>query len=633
MRLRPYTTLIPKPLVPIGDYSILEIVLRQLADQGFTKATLAIGHLGQLIRAYVGDGSQWGIEVEYIHEETPLGTIGPVVAGTRQGRPEHFLIMNGDILTDIDYGHVLDDACRIGCAVDRCHLPARAPGRLRRARRRRSTRHPGSARSRRTRTPSAWVSTPCRRKTLRQYMAGLPFGFDDLILDLLARGEEPASYPFNGFWLDIGRPDDYDRANNEFASLKPILLPGHDVRPRVIVLGAGGFMGRAVWHALAQDPGLRSHRCALSPSSCSRVADTQSRHLDRARSRRCHPGRDHRPDRAVRGRRGGQLRGGDARVARRVAFGQHRGRRQARRGAQPRSAMCTSSTSARPLSTACTAPAQPSPKSPQRGRSATTASPSSRRPGNCSRRAARGRLTATVLRVFNPLGRESAPSTLPGRAAREIDAAMRRGDDTRHPRQPRVVARLHRRARRRRRGCGCRADRSARGSRAERRSRRGGAHPRSRREPGGDRRVHRADHRIDRRLVTLFGRPLAAGRHQPYHVTAPLVATSQHRRIPTRPLVRCPRRSSSMKSRLFNRASRMVTGIALMTSALSWSAVCRPAKPLRPRADIAQKVAVPAYINPLARSECVGAARHGVTRGNGLRGGQRHQRTRLHAAR
>jgi len=78
VRLRPYTTVIPKPLVPIGEqYSILEIVLRQLSHRGFTKATLAIGHLGQLIRAYVGDGSQWGIEVDYVHEESPLGPSGP----------------------------------------------------------------------------------------------------------------------------------------------------------------------------------------------------------------------------------------------------------------------------------------------------------------------------------------------------------------------------------------------------------------------------------------------------------------------------------------------------------------------------------------------------------------------------
>jgi NDP-mannose synthase len=71
---------IPKPLVPIGDrYSILEIVMLQLAQCGFKRATLAIGHLGHLIRAYVGDGSQWGLEVDYAEERSPLGTVGPAL--------------------------------------------------------------------------------------------------------------------------------------------------------------------------------------------------------------------------------------------------------------------------------------------------------------------------------------------------------------------------------------------------------------------------------------------------------------------------------------------------------------------------------------------------------------------------
>lgn len=74
VRLRPYTTALPKPLVPIGDqHAILEIVLRQLASAGFTGVTIAIGHLGEIIRAYVGDGSQWGLEVDYATEESPWG--------------------------------------------------------------------------------------------------------------------------------------------------------------------------------------------------------------------------------------------------------------------------------------------------------------------------------------------------------------------------------------------------------------------------------------------------------------------------------------------------------------------------------------------------------------------------------
>src|SRR5437899_2898262 len=106
VRLRPYTTTLPKPLVPIGDrYAILEIVLHQLARQGFRSATLAIGHLGRLIRAYVGDGERWGLRVDYVVEESPLGTMGPLL--TMAGLPDHFLVMNGDILTDLDFGALL----------------------------------------------------------------------------------------------------------------------------------------------------------------------------------------------------------------------------------------------------------------------------------------------------------------------------------------------------------------------------------------------------------------------------------------------------------------------------------------------------------------------------------------------
>lgn len=225
VRLRPYTTLIPKPLVPIGDqHSILEIVLRQLADHGFTKATMAIGHLGQLIRAYVGDGSQWGIEVQYLHEEIPLGTIGPALA-TLDSRPEHFLIMNGDILTNIDYEdllvtHIASGAPLTVATYEREHrvdfgvldVADRAVTRFR---------------EKPTYTYSVSMGVyAVARETLRRYRPGRPLGFDDLILDLLARGERPASYQFSGYWLDIGRPDDYDQANLEFPALKSILLPG-----------------------------------------------------------------------------------------------------------------------------------------------------------------------------------------------------------------------------------------------------------------------------------------------------------------------------------------------------------------------------------------------------------------------
>lgn len=223
VRLRPYTTLIPKPLVPIGDeHSILEIVLRQLAGCGFTRATIAIGHLGQLIRAYVGDGSQWGIEVDYLSEESPLGTIGPALTVMDQ-LPDDFLLMNGDILTDLDYSDLLES-----------HRASKAP--LTVATYRREHRvdfgvleldH--GAITCFTEKPTLEYSVSMgvyaiSRSALSHYTAGLPFGFDELILDLLDRGELPASYAFDGYWLDIGRPDDYDQANLEFPAVRADLL-------------------------------------------------------------------------------------------------------------------------------------------------------------------------------------------------------------------------------------------------------------------------------------------------------------------------------------------------------------------------------------------------------------------------
>ena len=125
-RLRPYTTSLPKPLVPLGEQSIVEIVLRQLAARGFARATLAIGHLGHLIEAVVGDGSQWGISVDYVTEDEPLGTMGPVVANLDRF-PDQFLVMNGDVLTDLDYAAVLEHHVRQAPALTIATYRRRVP--------------------------------------------------------------------------------------------------------------------------------------------------------------------------------------------------------------------------------------------------------------------------------------------------------------------------------------------------------------------------------------------------------------------------------------------------------------------------------------------------------------------------
>ncbi|MEV4703238.1 sugar phosphate nucleotidyltransferase [Actinoplanes sp. NPDC049316] len=223
VRLRPYTTTLPKPLMPIGDkHAILEIVLEQLAGCGFTSVTLAINHLGPLIRAFVGDGARWGLRVDYIEEDRPLSTVGPLF-GLKEALPEHFLVMNGDVLTDLDYADLLHQHTVSGSGLtvaiaERTHkvefgvLDVEASQII------------GFREKPSLRYQVSMGVYGMSRRTLAPYPAGRPFGFDELVLDLLARHEHPATYPFTGFWLDIGRPEDYDEANRSFEQLRPVLL-------------------------------------------------------------------------------------------------------------------------------------------------------------------------------------------------------------------------------------------------------------------------------------------------------------------------------------------------------------------------------------------------------------------------
>src|SRR4051794_40197457 len=112
-RLRPYTAVLPKPLMPVGDRPVLDIVLRQLRAAGVEHVTIATGYLAELIEAFCADGRAYGLKIDYFREREPLGTVGALA--TIDGLTEPFLVMNGDVLTDMSYedfftAHLVSDA-------------------------------------------------------------------------------------------------------------------------------------------------------------------------------------------------------------------------------------------------------------------------------------------------------------------------------------------------------------------------------------------------------------------------------------------------------------------------------------------------------------------------------------------
>jgi NDP-mannose synthase len=223
VRLRPYTTALPKPLVPIGDdHVILDIILEQLARCGFRSATLAINHLGRLIRAYVGDGSAWGLEIDYVEEEMPLSTCGPLFG--MEGLPEHFLVMNGDVLTDLRFDDLLSTHELSGAPLTVATITTETHiefGVL-------DVRGQRIEGFKEKPAMSYSVSTGIygmSRATIEKYPAGLAYGFDQLILDLIKEDRYPANYAFDGYWSDIGRPEDYDEANRNSVTLLERLIP------------------------------------------------------------------------------------------------------------------------------------------------------------------------------------------------------------------------------------------------------------------------------------------------------------------------------------------------------------------------------------------------------------------------
>lgn len=214
-RLRPFTTTFPKPLMPMGEMPILELLLRQLRAHGVDEVTLLTGHLAYLIEGYIGQGESLGLSVDYVHEAEPLGTAGPL--RSLVGRmTDDFLVMNGDLLTDVDFTALMDHhrASRATVTISTFNREERLElGVLQSAPDGAITGYDEKPQLNLTISMGLYAMSPAALRLIPDGYYDMP----DLIRDLLAAGQPVIGRRHEGTWYDIGRPDDYAAANELFA--------------------------------------------------------------------------------------------------------------------------------------------------------------------------------------------------------------------------------------------------------------------------------------------------------------------------------------------------------------------------------------------------------------------------------
>lgn len=220
-RLEPYTIDTPKPLVAIGQRPIIEILLHRMKECGLTRATLAVNHKAEMIRSVLGDGSRLGIALDYSEEEESLSTVGPLKL--IDDLPEKFIVANGDILTDLDFAELM-----------KAHETSRAEVTVA-VHKRISKIDYGVLESDQSGVVTNFHEKPEYHFTVsmgiyifsRSVLDIVPdnraYGFDQLMLDMLDAKRKIMTYPFDGYWLDIGRPSDYRRANNDIEQITRLL--------------------------------------------------------------------------------------------------------------------------------------------------------------------------------------------------------------------------------------------------------------------------------------------------------------------------------------------------------------------------------------------------------------------------
>lgn len=213
-RLKPYTMSIPKPLLPVGDMPIIEVLLTQLANKGFTKIYICLGYMASIFQMSLGDGSKFGLSIEYIFEATPLGTAGAL--RMIKTTAEHVLIMNGDLLTNFDFmdffnQHVQNKAAAsIGVSSRKVFIDygvVKTDG--------------DSFLEGFDEKPTLHYNVSMGINLIKSEMIrfipdNIKFDMPDLLLKIKCEGENVFCYKTDCYWQDIGRFDDYQKASADF---------------------------------------------------------------------------------------------------------------------------------------------------------------------------------------------------------------------------------------------------------------------------------------------------------------------------------------------------------------------------------------------------------------------------------
>lgn len=214
-RLKPFSASFPKPLVPLGDKPVLEILIHRLKSYGFVKLTMAVGHLAPLIQAYFQDGSRLGVRIDYSFETKPLGTAGPL--GLVDELADDVLVMNGDLLTDIDFAAFMHRHLESKSAVTVSRYRRDVPMDLGVLEVDHSGRLTGYVEKPTLHYEVSMGAYAFKKHVIRDYVPRNEHrDMPDLIRQLINQQVPVNTYLHDGFWLDVGRPDDYAEAQNMY---------------------------------------------------------------------------------------------------------------------------------------------------------------------------------------------------------------------------------------------------------------------------------------------------------------------------------------------------------------------------------------------------------------------------------